>query len=135
MKPLILDSGILIRHLRNRPGYPELVDRLTDEGDIYIASITRLEIIRGMRDHEAGATFDLLDSMITVPLDTRIADLAGELIRSWRKKGSQLDDADTVIAATALSLSISLVTTNPRHFPMPGLTIWQADEEGNLSQR
>lgn len=41
----------------------------------------------------------------------------------------------TVIAASALKAGLGLVTTNARHFPMPDLTIWQADETGNLKPR
>ena len=129
----LLDSGILIRHLRDQRDYVALVDRLSDEGDLYIASFTRLEIVRGMRKRERQDTFDLMDSMFTLPMDNFIADQAGELIRSWRTSGITLGDADAVIAATALYYELDLVTTNARHFPMPELTVWQADEMGNLS--
>ena len=44
MPDYILDTGILIRHLRDYQGYPELVDRLTGEGDVSISAMTRLEI-------------------------------------------------------------------------------------------
>jgi predicted nucleic acid-binding protein len=133
MADYLLDTGILIRHLRRRPGYRELVSRLAAEGDLYIASFTRLEVIRGMRDHEREATFALLDALLTVSLDVATADLAGEMIRAWRSQGVTLSGPDAVIAASALRCEAALVTTNPRHFPMPELTVWQADEEGNLS--
>jgi len=87
-----------------------------------------------MREHERTRTFDLLDSMRTTPVDHAIADQAGELIRSWRTQGITLGDADAVIAATAISLGLDLVTTNARHFPMPELAVWQVDEVGNLSR-
>jgi predicted nucleic acid-binding protein len=40
MADYLLDTGILIRHLRNRPGYRELMYRLAQEGRLYIASFT-----------------------------------------------------------------------------------------------
>jgi predicted nucleic acid-binding protein len=132
MADVVLDSGILIRHLRNLPGYPELVDRLADEGVIYISSFTRLEIVRGMRKYERSKTFRLLDSIVTVPMDSAIADYAGGLIFAWRAKGISLGDADAVIASTAVHLETDLITTNARHFPMPELIVWQADEVGQL---
>jgi predicted nucleic acid-binding protein len=90
MADYLLDTGILIRHLRNRPGYRELMYRLAQEGRLYIASFTRLEIVRGMRDHEREATFALLDALRTHPLDAPTADLAGEMIRAWQRKGITL---------------------------------------------
>ncbi|MBE3040718.1 MAG: type II toxin-antitoxin system VapC family toxin [Chloroflexi bacterium] len=135
MSDYLLDSGILIRHLRDQMGYPELTNRLMDEADVYISAMTRLEIMRGMLDRERGETFDLLDSLETIPMTAEIADLAGEIIRSWRARGAVLGDADAVIAASALHNNLALVTTNARHFPMPELVVLQADEEGALTPR
>jgi predicted nucleic acid-binding protein len=135
MSDCLLDSGILIRHLRDHKGYPQLVRRITDNAVGYISSFTRLEIVRGMHAHEQQKTFDLIDSFITIPMTGEIADLAGELIRSWRTRGIILGDADAVIAASALRHNIPLVTTNARHFPMPDLIVLQADEEGVLTPR
>lgn len=64
-----------------------------------------------------------------------IADLAGELIRSWRSRGVILGDADAIIAAYALHDGLTLVTTNVRHFPMSELSVLQADETGELMRR
>lgn len=133
MSDYILDSGILIRHLRDQKGYPELVDRLTDKGDVYISAMTRLEVVRGMRDRERFSTFDLFDSLETLPVTAGVADLAGELIRSWRGRGITLSDADAIIAASAIHHGLALVTTNAKHFPMPELIVFQADEQGHLS--
>jgi len=135
MSNYLFDSGILIRHLRDQRGYPELTDRLTDKADVYISAMTRLEIVRGMQERERRETFDLLDSLETIPMTREIADLAGELIRSWRAKGVILGDADAIVAASALRVGAPLVTTNTRHFPMPELVIFQADEEGHLTPR
>jgi predicted nucleic acid-binding protein len=130
MADYLLDTGILIRHLRNRPGYRELMYRLAQEGRLYIASFTRLEIVRGMRDHEREVTFALLDALRTHPLDAPTADLAGEMIRAWQRKGITLSGPDAVIAASAIRCGAVLVTTNPRHFPMRELTVMGVDEEG-----
>lgn len=132
MADYLLDTGVLIRHLRNRPGYRMLMHRLAREGQLIIASFTRLEIIQGMRDHERDATLALLDALQTHPLDAPTADLAGEIIRAWRMRGVTLSGPDAVIAASALRCGATLVTTNPRHFPMEELPVLGVDEEGNL---
>ena len=133
MPDYILDTGVLIRHLRDYQGYPELVDRLTDEGDVFISAMTRLEIVRGMRERELDDTFELLDSMETVNVTRWVADQAGEIIRYWKTRGNPIGDADAIIASSALQHGLTLVTTNPKHFPMPELNTLQADEQGKLT--
>ena len=58
MPDYLFDSGILILHLRNQPGYPELTNRLLNESNTYISAMTHLEIVRGMRDREHAKTFN-----------------------------------------------------------------------------
>ncbi|NCP15715.1 type II toxin-antitoxin system VapC family toxin [bacterium] len=135
MSDYILDSGILIRHLRDYSGYPELVKHFTDEARVYISAMTRLEIVRGLREPERRGTFALLNSLDTIAVTSGIADQAGELIRSWRERGATIGDADAIIAASALQNGLALVTTNARHFPMSELDIFQADEKGALTRR
>lgn len=130
----LLDSGILVRHLRNNLAYVVLTEQLAALGLLYIATFTRFEIMRGMRDREHEGTFRLVDSLINLPMNTSVADLAGELVRTWQARGTVLGEGDAIIAATAICFDLELVTTNARHFPMPELAVWQADEQGNLTR-
>jgi predicted nucleic acid-binding protein len=135
MSDYLLDTNILILCFRKTDGYRELLDTLAKDDTLYISAITRLEIVRGMRDHEQKATFDLLDSLETIDVTIEIADKAGELIRQWRTKGIILGDADAIIAAAALNHGLALVTTNEKHFPMTDLALYQADKYGKLTLR
>ena len=135
MSDYLLDTNILILCFRKTLGYRELLDTLAKDDTLYISVMTRLEIVRGMREHERKDTFNLLDSLETIDITIEIADKAGELIRSWRTKGTILGDADAVIAATALNHGLALVTTNEKHFPMPDLVVYRADKYGKLTLR
>jgi predicted nucleic acid-binding protein len=135
MSDNLLDTNILVRYLRKTPGYLDLLRTIGARGWTYISVMTRLEIVRGMQERERKETFDLLDSLETIPMTAEIADSAGELIRSWRVRGITLGDADAIIAASALQEGLPLVTTNAKHFPMPDLVVYQADELGRLKLR
>ena len=135
MSDYLLDTNILILCFRKTEGYQELLDTLAKDDTLYISAVTRLEIVRGMRDHERKRTYDLLDSLETIDITIEIADKAGELIRLWRTKGMIIGDADAIIAATAINNDLALVTTNARHFPMTDLVVYQADEQGKLTLR
>ena len=135
MSDYLFDTNILILYLRKTKGYYDLFDSLAKDDTLYISAITRLEIIRGMKEREREDTFDLLDSLESIDITTDIADEAGELIRSWQTRGVILEDADAIIAATALRYELAFVTTNAKHFPMPDLVVYQADKEGKLTLR
>src|SRR6266540_7506781 len=114
----LLDTGILLRHIRTRERFLRLLVELGEEGDLYISAISRVEVLRGMRQHERERTFGLLDSLRTHPLDAVTANRAGNLLQFWRSQGITLGVPDSVIAASALELGATLVTLNARHFPM-----------------
>jgi predicted nucleic acid-binding protein len=102
----------------------DLFTSLMLEGNVGIATITRTEIIEGMRDHDRERTMRLLDSLPAFPLDTATADLAGEFIRRHHQQVLILDRSDTIIGATAVQGRCVLVTSNRAHFPMPELALY-----------
>lgn len=132
MPKYVLDTTILISHLRDLPGYRSLLKRLAEAEEVGISPISRFEVIQGMRDHERPATLLLLNSLTLYPLDADTADLGGELVREWRSRGVTLTGPDALIAATALRHQASLVTTNVKDFPTPDLNVFTVDKQGTL---
>jgi len=120
----LLDTNVLILHLRERPEITALLTRWGVEGALCISVVTRTEILAGMHPHEEERTMGLLDSLENLPVDEAIADRAGRLIYQYARQGVQLSFADTLIAATALHHNLILATTDPKHFPSPELQIY-----------
>jgi tRNA(fMet)-specific endonuclease VapC len=133
MTDFLLDSGIIIQHLRKRNKY-SLLDELAMQGALFISTMTRFEILRGMKERERNDTANTLEALESLPIDNAVADLASELVRAWRAKGVTLSDADVLIAATALHHGLALVTTNPRHFPMSDLILYATDDNGKMAR-
>ena len=120
----LLDSGLLIRHLRGLPEAVRLLRGLGRRERLAIAAVSRLEIHAGMREHERYKTQKLLSRFVTLEMGADIADRAGDYIQEYRSRGVALSVPDAIIAATAIQHSLTLVTFNPKDFPMPGLSLF-----------
>lgn len=119
----LLDTSVAIDFLRNSPPAVETVRGAFLEADWFGGSeITRFEILAGVLPGEEDETERFLGHLEWVPVIEPISRRAGSLAHRYRASHSGIEDADYLIAATALELDAELVTTNVRHFPMfPGL--------------
>lgn len=123
MTDFLIDSDVVIWHLRGQKSVVASLVTLSQRGRIGISAITRAEVIQGMRDSEREGTLAFLDACETIAVDQREADRAGELVRSYRSRGITVDLPDAFIAATALERGIPFFTCNARHFPMDDLDL------------
>jgi len=133
MPDYLLDSNVLIQHLRGHQPTTALLTRLALEGQLGIAAISRTEVLAGMRERERGATLRFLNALACYAVDKPVADLAGEWLRRYRQQGVTLDVPDVLIAATARHHDLVLLTYNPRHFPMPELRRYHEMPDLSLS--
>jgi predicted nucleic acid-binding protein len=123
MDNYLLDTNVLILHLRKRSDITALLARWGSENLLCISVVTRTEVLAGMRPHEEERTMELLDSLENLPVGETVADQAGRLIYEYARKGIQLSFPDALIAATALHYNLTLATTNSKHFPMLDLRL------------
>ncbi len=115
----LLDTTVAIDHLRGADSAVELLRRLVDEEETVLASeVVRFELVAGVRDDELEALEQFFSALSWVPVDEGVSRTAGLLARKHRGAYSGIDDADYLMAATALVLDAELLTTNVRHFPM-----------------
>jgi predicted nucleic acid-binding protein len=126
-KKYLFDTDVLIAYLRGYPQAVELLKALAAQGfDFLISPVTIIEIEAGIRDTEKEKTYELLDIFEVCDVDRSIAHSAGSSLRKYRKKGVTLGLADVIIAATALTHHLTLVTYNTNHYPMSNLQILSA---------
>lgn len=127
---LVLDTTILIDHLRGRP-VVHRIDQLLDRGvTLATTTINVEEIIRGLRDTEQDAAERLFAGLVTLPITAPVAWLAGRWRRDHAARGVTLWQAHCLIAATAALHGADLATGNPKDFPMDGLKVqhWPVGE-------
>jgi predicted nucleic acid-binding protein len=119
----LLDTTVAVDHLRGDQAAVELLTGLVENDETVAASeVVRFELVAGVREVELPALEQFCSALSWVAVGEDVARAAGELARRYRRANSGIDDADYLIAATALLLEAELLTTNVRHFPMiPGL--------------
>ena len=116
---IVLDTSVLIDHLRGRPEAHRALRGAVEEGQLPAGSVlTKIEIATGMRSTERGAVETLFRALEWLPMTTPVADDADVLARRYRRSHASIDVVDYVIAATARSVGATVWNINVKHFPM-----------------
>ena len=119
----VLDSTVLIDFLRGRPAVAR-VARLRASDDIPATTAVNVEeIVRGLRPDEVDAARRLFAGLVVLPIDAGVAWQAGAWRRSFSACGITLYQADCLVAAAAWSNHATLVTGNPKDFPMDEIVV------------
>lgn len=87
--------------------------------------LTRFELLQGARPEHVTATLELLNALEPLPIDRRIADIAGRVSRHYRDTGWTIGPVDCLIAATAMVRDLVVVTFNRKHYRAPGLRVYE----------
>lgn len=130
MRAALLDTDTLTEFLKRRN--PQVgrhaAAYLAAQGGFTISAVTRFEMLRGLKEKGAAhqvARFEQFCARSTVlSVTDAVFDRAIDLWVLGRRGGHPCQDADLLIAATALELGLDLVTGNTPHFAwIPGLAI------------
>jgi predicted nucleic acid-binding protein len=118
MSKFLLDTDVMIWHLRGRPEVTKTLRDLQAFSVPSCSALSLLEVRVGMKKGEEQKTDLFLGSLSVFDVTRRIADRAADLIREQKVKGVTLDLPDAVIAGTCLLHDLTLVTYNTKHYPM-----------------
>ena len=126
----LLDTDWIIDHLRGRLDAITLVQRLSPAG-IAVSIITFGEVYEGIyfgnerQKHERGFR-EFLRGAKVLGISRRTARHYARIRGTLRSQGMLIPQPDILIAATAISHGLELVTRNLRDFQrIPGLTLHQ----------
>lgn len=117
----LLDTNICIYSLKRRP--PEVLERLRQVGPeaVAISVITWLELRQGAENSQQRAkTHAKLDLFLAplrvVSFDRQAAHFGARIRARLRRLGRPIGDFDSLIAAHAIALDLTLVTNNLDEF-------------------
>lgn len=118
---MILDTSFLVDTLRGEATVEEAVLTVDERGTAYVSSVTVMELWEGIHladssDRERAVVKNLLRDLRELPFDRECATTAGEINATLQRDGVPIEDADVMIAATALVHDVPIVTNNVDHF-------------------
>ena len=127
MARYLLDADTVSYALR---GQGHVADRVLDHppSDLCISSITLAELGFGAESKKSQklrrAIRTFVRDVAVVPFDEGAAERFAVLAAGLAKSGTPIGVLDTLVAAHALSLGLTVVTNNTRHFRrVPGLKV------------
>ncbi|MHB8483317.1 MAG: type II toxin-antitoxin system VapC family toxin [Nitrospiria bacterium] len=109
-----LDTNVIIYYFkRDQKVVPVMEDLFSKPSPIYVSVITQIELFSfpNLSEIESLKIENFLNIVSIVPVDFRLAQIAGQIRRLHRTKL-----ADSIIAATALINRTSLITRNTGDF-------------------
>ena len=120
----VLDSDVLIDHLRDAGPGRELVDELAATSAFRITAVTAFELALGRAYASNPAPANALLAAPCLMLTREAAVRAGALLRELHAIGAGIDVRDAMQAGICLEAGAPLVTRNVRHFArVPGLQV------------
>ena len=119
MKDLI-DTDWLVDVYSGRPGPVRVLEELHSQG-LCVGNISYGELCEGTFGFSDSAerlarVYSLLKRFETLPLTDSIMETLGLTRSHLRSTGQMIPDLDLLIAATAVSHDLTLLTRNVRHF-------------------
>ena len=116
MNKLLLDTDIIVDYLRGSVAAKKYIDK--NLKNISLSCITIAELHAGVKNKSQTDSIKILSNIFSIiSIDEEIAISAGKLLKQYSKSHST-GLADALIAATADTKDLALVTFNKKHFPM-----------------
>lgn len=116
MALILIDTDVLIDAGRSSAEALSSLEQARQRGQPALSAVTRMELMVGCRNKVELRVLDrFLRHFDVVSLDEMISENAVELLRTYRLSHGLLI-ADALIAATALSRSVPLVSKNQRDY-------------------
>jgi len=124
----VIDTDVVIDFLEGAPYTSSLFRQLLRVGDLAISAVTAIEVTAAARPGTEMLTRRLLEGLTTVDVTAEIAMRAGELLGSAREHGEDFHVEDAIIASTAATLNVPLVTPYADRYRATGVHIVSGGE-------
>lgn len=131
MSRFLLDSDVIIWHLRGRKEVTEMLKGMQRYGVPGCSAISILEVEMGVKKGEEEKTNRFLKALKVFDVSREVASKAAQIVRDHKSKGLTLGLGDAIIAGTCLINNLILVTYNRKHYPAEILEFYPVPPLGN----
>jgi len=114
MNSIIIDTNVIIYYLAGNKKWVNVINKLLDKKyKLYISVITEMELFAWptLTANEQDKINAILDCVKIINIDSKLARIAGFLRQQVKSR-----TADSLVAATAKSLDLPLLTNNAKDF-------------------
>ena len=112
-----VDTGVFINYLRTKDKSTTILQKLSDEAELYISSITLYELYMGATSPQKWLDVKILtDDIPELVSSKNIAEKAAIIYQELKKENKIIEFKDIFIAATALIHDLPVLTTDIKHF-------------------
>ncbi len=114
---VLIDTSILIEHLRKQRRDKSILYHIASDFTLYAPTIVEFELFAGAIDLQKRRDVEsILSWCILLPLVSEVAQQAATIYRNLKAKNQLIEIRDILIAATALTYDLPLMTLNREHF-------------------
>jgi predicted nucleic acid-binding protein len=113
---LLIDTSILIDHLRKPDKQKTVFYQLAPKYEFVISSVTEFEFSVGSTPRNEEFIDELLTNLPVLPFDSNCGNAAVKIYRILRGANQLISLPDIFIAATAVANDLPLLTLNRKHF-------------------
>jgi tRNA(fMet)-specific endonuclease VapC len=126
MSKYLLDTTVLIDHLRGRQPVVEFVNGLARAAnELGVCPIIVAQLYSGLNDKHRIIAEKLIDNLEFWEATRETAQIAGGYRYAFARKGVTLATTDALVAAIAVAHGATLVTANAKDYPMSELDLLQ----------
>ncbi|HBQ51068.1 hypothetical protein A3B42_03625 [Candidatus Daviesbacteria bacterium RIFCSPLOWO2_01_FULL_38_10] len=129
MQKFLVDTNVWIDFLNKRENAIDLINKLTQTGEVFSSILTIIELRAGWTDEKSRHFLPIFYAQTKIiDISIEIAELAGRFLQVYKTKGISLSTVDTIIGSTAIMENCQLVTGNKKDFPMPEIKLYEIEE-------
>ncbi|OGY16841.1 MAG: hypothetical protein A2785_03695 [Candidatus Chisholmbacteria bacterium RIFCSPHIGHO2_01_FULL_49_18] len=121
MNDFLLDTDIIINHLKDRSKKGFSLENLFAQGNLFVSTLTAAEVWRGIPQEKRDKTEEALTRIENIPVTTGLARSSGVLSFTYAKRGITITTIDAIIATTALEKNLILVSHDKIYTRIGGL--------------
>lgn len=116
-RKILIDTSVLIDHLRKSNKEKSLLFKIVEKYDLFISTVSIFEMYAGASDQRKTRDIQIILGILeSLPFSLEIAQKAGQLYLDLKKENLILEIRDLFIGATAIIHNLPLLTFNRKHF-------------------